>query len=257
MKRLLALCATALLMATAVFAQDFAALETLHDQQKYEAELAILKPLYNAQSPQAAIVYRITRATQEIAVKMPANKGKEKIAKFDEAIDFAKPLVDKVAGTTREKAQVIYWYAVSMSQKGKAKGVLNSLFMLPDVRALCDKASAMDPGFGDPYYLKAMIDDAVPEFAGGDKARMGALFAKARGCDPNNLWYMVDGAKSLKTRNKDAAYNSDGKKGVPAGKSDLDYARVLAKMARDYYATLSSPTIAQKELMDDLKAAGL
>jgi hypothetical protein len=257
MKRFLALCSTIVLMLAGAFAQDFAALDAMHDQKKLDAELAGLKQLYNASAPDAAVAWRMVRCIQEMGVSIPASRNGEKIAKFDEAINFGKPLMDKASGASRDKAKVLYWYAASMSQKGKAKGVLNSLAIVPEVRSICDKAIGIDPAFGDPYYLKALIDENVPDIAGGDKGRMGALYAKAIECDPSNLWYLADCARALKTRNKDANYNKDGKRGVPSGKTDLEYAKVLAKMAYDTFAALPSPSIDQKGLVDDLRKAGL
>lgn len=257
MKKCLAAIVACLLSLAGAFSQDFTASDALHDGKKLADELAILKPLFKPADPQAVVAYRIIRAMQQLAVDTPASAGKEKIAKFDAAIEFGKPLLDTAKGSVRDRAKVIYWYAVSMSQKGKAKGVLNSLFMVGELRGLCDKAIAMDPGFGDPYYLKALIDDAVPAAAGGDKARMGALFAKSIQCDPVNIWYLTDFAKALKGRNKSASYNGSGDKGVPAGKSDADYALEIAAKAKAAYAALAAPSIEQRQKMDEMRAAGL
>jgi hypothetical protein len=257
MKRVLTILGLAAFAFCAAFAQDFITADALHDTKKLPEELALLKQSYNASDPQAAVVYRMLRSMQQIGVDLPASKGKEKIAKLDEAIEFGKPLLDKAKGSARDRAKVIYWYSVSMSQKGSAKGVLNSLFMVPEVRGLCDKAIAMDPAFGDPYYLKALLDDRVPAAAGGDKNRMAVLYAKAIDCDSENIWYLVDFARALKTRNKNAVYNKDGTRGVPAGKADLDYAKEIAKKAYAAYAALANPSIDQQDKLKELKEAGL
>jgi len=257
MKRVLTLLGLAVLAFGAAFAQDFVTTDALHDTKKLSEELSLLKQSYNPSEPQAAVVFRMLRAMQQIAVDLPASKGKEKIAKLDEAIEFGKPLVEASKGSPRDRAKVIYWYSVSMSQKGKAKGVLNSLFMVPEVRSLCDKAIAIDPAFGDPYYLKALLDDNVPAAVGGDKNRMAVLYAKAIECDPANVWYLVDSARALKTRNRNEAYNKDGNRGVPAGKSDLAYAKELAAKANAAFAALANPSIDQQDKMKELKEAGL
>jgi hypothetical protein len=257
MKRVLTIFGLAVFAFCAAFAQDFVTADALHDTKKLGEELALLKQSYNPSDPQAAVVYRMLRSMQQIAVDLPANKGREKIAKLDEAIEFGKPLIDTAKGSARDRAKVIYWYSVSMSQKGNAKGVLNSLFMVPEVRALCDKAIAIDPAFGDPYYLKAILDDKVPAAAGGDKNRMAILYAKAIECDPVNVWYLVDSARALKARNKNAAYNKDGTRGVPAGKADLEYAKEIAKKAYAAFAALPNPSIDQQDKMKELKEAGL
>ena len=160
-------------------------------------------------------------------------------------------------GGVRDRAKVFYYYAVAMGQKGQTMGVLNALFMAGDIRGICDRAISIDPAFADPYYLKAKLDDAIPPVAGGDKARMGQLYAKALSLEPDNIWYLTDFARALKARNKNAAWNQDGAKGVPSGKSDADYAVELAKRANAAFAALPKPTKDQKEKMDEMRAAGL
>jgi hypothetical protein len=257
MKRVLTILGLASFVFCAAFAQDFVVTDALHDTKKLSEEFSLLKQSYNPSDPQAAVVFRMLRSMQQIAVDLPAKQGKEKIAKLDEAIEFGKPLIDKAKGNARDRAKVIYWYAVSMSQKGSVKGVLNSLFMVPEVRGLCDKAIAIDPAFGDPYYLKAVLDDRVPAAVGGDKNRMAVLYAKALECDPENVWYLVDSARALKNRNKNEAYNKDGNRGVPAGKSDLAYATELAQKAHAVFAALPNPSIDQQDKLKELKEAGL
>ncbi|HOX32855.1 MAG TPA: hypothetical protein PLB91_11010 [Spirochaetales bacterium] len=257
MKRYLALALAALFAASSLAAQDFAALDDLHDERKLSEELAALNALYDKADPQAAVVYRLIRCIQEVAVQMPKEKKAEKLAKFDEAINFGKPLLEVAKGGPRDRAEVYYWYGVAMGQKGQAMGVLNALFMTSDMRSNSDKALAIDPTFADPYYLKAKVDDAVPSVAGGDKTRMGQLYAKALELGPTNIWYLTDFAMALKSRNKSASFNKDGSKGVPAGKSDMEYAVELAARARAAFDALPKPTLDQKEKMEELKAAKL
>ncbi len=256
MKRILSAFILALLAGAMVSAQDFADVDALHDAKKLNDELNLLNQKYSPSDPQAAVVYRLLRCRQQIVTDNKSMAKKDKIAKLDEAIQFGKPLIDTAKGTARDRAKSVYWYAVCISRKGQVQGVLNSLSVVPEVRKLCDKAIGIDPGYGDSYYLKALVDDAVPGMAGGDKVRMGLEFAKAVSCDPQNLWYLVDSACSLKKRNRKASDNK-GDSGVPAGKSDLDYAKELAALARQVYGSFPAPNADQKELMDQLSKAGL
>lgn len=257
MNRKLAFALAAMLAAISVVAQDFSALDTLHDDKQLAEELAGLNQLYAKADQQASVVFRLIRCIQETAVQMPKSMKAEKLAKFDEALSFGKPLLDTAKGSNADKAKVLYWYGVAMGQKGQTMGVLNALFMAGDIRAMCDKSIALDPNYGDPYYLKAKLDDAIPSVAGGDKARMGQLYAKALELDPSNIWYLTDFAIALKSRNKSAAWNKDGTKGVPAGISDMDYAGQLSKKAIAAFAALAKPTKDQKKKMDEMNAAGL
>lgn len=257
MKRIIAALLLALTAGFAISAQDFADSDAFHDAKKLSDELSLLNQKYNASDPQAAVVYRILRCRQQIVTDSKALAKKDKLAQLDEAIQFGKPLLDKAKGTARDRAKSVYWYAVCISRKGQVQGVLNSLASVPEVRKLCDKCIGIDPTYGDSYYLKGLVDDAVPGIAGGDKNRMGVEFAKAYSCDPQNLWYIVDFACALKKRNKNVSSNSESSTGVSAGKSDLDYAKVLASEARKVYGSFASPTQDQNDLMDQLKKAGL
>jgi hypothetical protein len=256
MKRFIIAVALTAAAVAGIAAQDFEKLDALHDAKKLDEEISALKPLYKASDPQAVIVWRLIRAMQEKAVQMPSSKKKEKLEQFDAALSFGQPLLDSAKGSARDRAKVLYYYGVAQGQKGQAMGVLNSLFMAGDIRAACDRSIAVDPTYGDPYYLKAKVDDAIPEIAGGDKTRMGQLYAKALQYDPTNVYFLTDFAKALKNRNKDAKWN-DGSKGVPAGKADLDYAKELAKRANTAFAALKAPTIDEREKMDLMRAAGL
>ncbi|MDP3180108.1 MAG: hypothetical protein Q8M76_19505 [Spirochaetaceae bacterium] len=256
MRRLIIAIALAAAAVAGIAAQDFEKIDALHDDRKLDEEIATLKPLYKASDPQAAIVWRMIRAMQEKAVQMPSSKKKEKLEQFDAALSYAQSLLDSAKGNARDRAKVLYYYGVALGQKGQAMGVLNSLFMAGDIKSACDRSIAIDPTFGDPYYLKAKVDDAIPEIAGGDKTRMGQLYAKALHYDPENLYYLTDFAKALKSRNKDAKWN-DGSKGVPAGRSDLDYAKEIAKRGHAAFAAMKAPSIDEREKIDQMKAAGL
>jgi hypothetical protein len=257
MKRTLATLTTLLFALVSAYSLDLASLDALHDQKKLDAELSALKPLYSPASPEAAVAYRLVRCMQQIAVDLPASEKKEKLARFDEAISLGKAASEKAKGSANDRAKILYWYAVSVAQKGNTQGVLNSLFLVPEVKSICDSATAIDSEFGDPYYLKAKLDDAVPEIAGGNKTRMGQLYARALELMPDNIWYLTDFAVALKKRNKDAAFNKDGSKGVPASLADLEYAKQLAAKARQVLAALPSPSIEQKQKIDEMKTAGL
>jgi len=257
MKRFLAIFVVTFLACVGASAQDFAALDALHDQRQFNDELAQAQKLYNAGDPQAAVVFRLVRAKQQLAADIPSSKGKEKIARFEDVIQFMKPLLEKAKGSPRDRATLYYWNAVVIGEKSLAKGAVDFLLAASEMRASCDTSISIDPGYGDPYYFKALLDLALPGIAGGNKSRMGQLYEKALQLDPTNIWYLTDYAISLKHRNWDANANKSGANGVPAGMSDLAYAQELAKKAVATYAALPSPTLDQKGKMDGMKAAGL
>jgi hypothetical protein len=246
-----------ILASTTAFGQDFSALDALHDSRAFEPELAGLEKLYSPADPQAAVVFRLVRVRQQFIADLPSTMNKEKVARFGELLDFMKPLLEKARGNARDRATLYYWNAVVIGEKGAAKGAVEMLLGTGDIRNNCDKSIAIDPGYGDPYYLKALLDLALPGIAGGSLSRMGQLYEKALQLDPVNIWYLTDAAISIKHRNWDAKANKEGKNGVPAGTADRDFAQVLARRAAAAYAALAAPSLELKGKMDAMHAAGL
>ncbi|MEI6387263.1 MAG: hypothetical protein WCQ50_11545 [Spirochaetota bacterium] len=257
MKEALAFALFLALALPTAFAGDLDALDALHEARKFDAELAGLQGLFKAADPQAAIVFRLVRVRQQLVADLPASMAKEKVARFGELLEFMKPLLEKARGSARDRATLYYWNAVVIGEKGAAKGVVEMLLGTGEIRSNCDISISIDPNYGDPYYLEALLDLALPGIAGGDLSRMGRLYAKALALDPVNIWYLTDCAISLKHRNWDARANKAGKHGVPAGVSDLDYAQELAKRANAAFAALPSPNVELRGKMDAMKGAGL
>ncbi len=256
MTRAILVAAILVLAASALPSQDFSAIDTLHFQKRTGEELAILQRWYDPALPQAAVVWRILRAKQLKALELPTGRSREKLALYDDCLGFGRPLLDRVLGSQRDKAKVVYFHAASLGFKAREQGILNSLFMASDLRSLCDRALDIDPGFADPWYLKALIDRVTPDFAGGDKAKMGASYARAIELDPTNVRFLGDYAIALKLRNRSSSWNKDGNRGVPAGKSDIEYAKEVARRAYAAYAALSLPNFDQSNVISELKAAG-
>jgi hypothetical protein len=218
---------------------DLKNIDSLHDNGNYQDAYKQLTGAFNKSVPDASIIWRITRELYEYTGNIKDKK--DKIAKLDEGLDFLKPYYDLKSGEIRDRATIIYWYAVFSSEKARTKGIKESLDNIPNLFKFCNDAIAIDPGYGDPYYLKAMIDDGLPTMFGGDKFNMSVNLTKALKCDPENYWYLVDGAKAYKNRNWDSDKKKKmaGKKGMddgsPQNLDDKEFAKTLLNKAVELY----------------------
>jgi hypothetical protein len=213
--------------------------------------------VFNKSLPDASVIWRIGREIYE-STKYIKDK-KDKLAKLDEGLEFLKPFYDLKSGESRDRSSIIYWFAVLSSEKARTKGIKESLDNIPNLFKYCNDAMAIDPDFGDPYYLKAMIDDGLPSMFGGNKFNMSVNLSKALKCDQNNYWYLVDGAKAYKNRNWDVKKKKKtsaekGKDdGSPQNLDDAEYAKELLKKALDVFNADMDKTKVDQEKIEEAK----
>jgi len=220
-----------------LFSNDLATLDKLLDQGKYNEALPVAESLFNKANPEAKILWKLGRIYYELA---DASKSKKEIISIcEKGMAILKPYIDgNISGEPIDKAKVVYWYDVLYSRRGKAIGIKESLDIIPELFALADKAISIYKEFGEPYHLKAMIDDAVPAFLGGDKFRMGVNFNYALKYDPENLTFLVDAANCFYDRNWDPKKReTEAKKvnmkddGSPSNLTDREYAKQILNKA--------------------------
>ena len=240
-----------------VFSIDFVSIDNLHDNGNYQSAYKELMSAYDKSSPDAAVIWRLGRELYEYT-KCVKNK-KDKLAKLDEAIGFLKPYYDLKSGDKRDRAKIIQWYAVLSSEKARTMGIKESLDNIPNLFRYCDDAIRIDSSYGDPYYLKGLIDDGLPSMFGGDKYNMSVNLSIALKCDPENYWYFLDGAKAYKNRNwssskKRKVAESKGRDdGSPQNLDDRDYAIKLLERAIEIYNKDNDKTKVDRELIDEVK----
>jgi hypothetical protein len=238
------------------YSVDFLVVDAAHYNSKYKESLKILQESFDKSSPDPALIWRIGRETYYIANSI--KRKKEKIKKFDEGLSFLKVYYDLKNGEIRDRASIIYWYAAIESEKSRLKGINESLDMIPILFKDLDNAIALDPAYGDPYYLKAMVDDIVPAMLGSDKFRMSQNISSAIACDPSNYWYLIDGGKAYINRNWSADKKTKlaKEKGVDDGSpqfiDDRVYGKSLIQKAAELY---DSSQIKTKLMTEKIKEA--
>ena len=161
---------------------------------------------------------------------------KEKLSKLEEGQKILEPYYNLKNGSPRDRATLIFWYAVFSSEMARTKGIKESLDNIPNLFKYCNESISIDKEYGDPYYLKAMINDGLPTLFGGDKVQMSLDITKAISMDSDNYTYLVDGATAFLNRNWDIKkkINESSKKrisndGSPADLSDKEYAKEISR----------------------------
>lgn len=87
------------------------------------------------------------------------------------------------------------WWGVAQGRIGQTRGVLNSLFMVPDVRRAFTRTLELNPRHATAYDALGVLYYELPGFAGGSLARSEQYFQKGIECDPNYTLLRLDLAK--------------------------------------------------------------
>jgi hypothetical protein len=180
---------------------DLETVDSLNYQGKYEEALKLLKDNFNPNSPRAEILWRMGREIFEIAEAIPVNNKDRKISNFDQGVVLLKDYLEINNGSALDKARLIHWYTANYASKAKTIGALKALSIVPELFTLEDKAQKIDPTFSDPYFLKAKIDETLPDFLGGDKVRMGVNLSRSIIYNTDDLTVLVEGAVIFYDRN--------------------------------------------------------
>src|SRR5262249_38235886 len=97
-----------------------------------------------------------------------------------------------------------FWYATNAGRWGQTKGVLRSLFLLPEVKRGMETALELDPRFPPAYSLAGTVYYEVPGLFGGDLEKSEALFRKGLEVDPRFTGLRVGLARTLIKRGRAA-----------------------------------------------------
>ncbi len=153
--------------------------------------------LYNKASSMLDSLYRLYPENIEVLwrksyfcyLKGDAARTKdEKLKYFKEGQELGK----KGIQIDSMHPEVHYWYAVNRAKEGEVKGVLNSLFMVEELKKEGNLVLELDPKHAGAYVLLGSIYNALPSFAGGDKNKAIEYLKKAIQYDPTyNAAYMT------------------------------------------------------------------
>lgn len=100
-------------------------------------------------------------------------------------------------------ADAIFWDTANLATIGRTKGVMNSLFMLPDLRKGLNRVLKIDPNHKLARQTLGEIDHAVPGLAGGSDERAEKAYLDVLARDPYFTPSMILLARLYKDQGKD------------------------------------------------------
>lgn len=114
-----------------------------------------------------------------------------------EAYEQGRQAAQRAAQADPRNARAHFWHATNAGRWGQAKGVLRSLFRLPEVKRGMDTALALDPRFPPAYVLAGTVYYEVPGLFGGDLEKSERLFRKGLELDARFTALRVGLARTL------------------------------------------------------------
>ncbi|MHB9155311.1 MAG: tetratricopeptide repeat protein, partial [Endomicrobiales bacterium] len=117
-----------------------------------------------------------------------AEKKDEKIAWYQKGEGYGK----KAIALDPRSPWAHLWRAVNLGRIGQVKGVMNSLFMVPEIRKEVEKALELNPGMPGALDVRAVINYELPGLFGGNLSKSIEDLEKAIAMDPNYTILYVD-----------------------------------------------------------------
>lgn len=122
-----------------------------------------------------------------------ARSADEKLAAYDRGRQAGRRAMELAP----RSAAAHFWYATNTGRWGQTKGVVRSIFLLPEVQREIDTVIALDARLPGVYALAGNVYYEVPGLLGGDLARAEAMFRKGLELDPRFTGMRVGLAKTL------------------------------------------------------------
>jgi tetratricopeptide (TPR) repeat protein len=124
----------------------------------------------------------------------------EKLAAYDQGRDAARRAIELAP----RAALAHLFYGINTGRWGQTKGIMRSLFLLPDVREAGRRTLELDPTLPQAYALAGNVDYEVPGMFGGDLERAEGHFRKGLGIDPHFTALRIGLAKVLRRQGRAA-----------------------------------------------------
>jgi tetratricopeptide (TPR) repeat protein len=125
-----------------------------------------------------------------------------KLRCYQQALAWA----DTLRRLNDNNAQGHLWWAAARGLVGQQKGILNSLWMLPQVKRELERALELDPQDESPYVGLGVLNREVPAIAGGDLARAHDYFTRGLEVRPDSPELYLEFARlKLRLGQRDSA----------------------------------------------------
>ena len=127
-----------------------------------------------------------------------ATSAEQKLEAYDRGRQAARRAIE----LDRKSAPAHFWYATNTARWGQVKGIVRSLFLLPEVRRGIDTVLELDPTFAAVYALAGNVYYELPGLFGGDLAKAETMFRKGLELDPHFTAMRVGLGKTLIRRGR-------------------------------------------------------
>lgn len=199
--------AVALALASATLAGAASPLPAELDRvaRRYHQDLASLDRVRDALEREAAtnreveVLVALSRAWflwGEVRAQTPD----EKLEAYDRGREIGRRAVELAP----RSAAAHFWYAANTGRWGQTRGVVRSLFLLPEVQREIQTVIELDPSFTPVYALAGNVYYEVPGLLGGDLEKAEAMFRKGLEQDPRYTSMRVGLARVLIRRGRRA-----------------------------------------------------
>ena len=129
-----------------------------------------------------------------------ARTSEDKLAAYEQGRQAARRAVELAPRSARAH----FWYATNAGRWGQTKGVMRSLFLLPEVKRGMETAIELDPRFAPAYVLAGTVYYEVPGLFGGDLEKSEALFRRGLTVDAHHTALRIGLARTLLKRGRPA-----------------------------------------------------
>jgi len=127
-----------------------------------------------------------------------ALRPEEKLDAYEQGRQAAR----RAAEIAPRNGRAHFWYATNAGRWGQTKGVMRSLFLLPEVKRGMETALELDPRFPPAYVLAGTVYCEVPGLFGGDLEKSERLFRTGLEVDGRFTGLRVGLARTLIKRGR-------------------------------------------------------
>jgi tetratricopeptide (TPR) repeat protein len=129
-----------------------------------------------------------------------ATTAEQKLAAYAEGKDAARQAIELAP----RAAMAHLFYGINLGRWGQTRGVLRSLFLLPELRETIQRTLELDPRLPAAYALAGNVDYEVPGLLGGSLDSAERHFRKGLEVDPHFTPLRVGLAKVLRKQGRAA-----------------------------------------------------
>jgi tetratricopeptide (TPR) repeat protein len=149
--------------------------ETNDDLASYQGAVAIYDAMIAAGDAPSSVYGHEAQAYLRLGDLISAEKDEDKkLATYKKGQAIADAGIAKDARC----ASCWFWHGATLGRWGETRGIMQSLFILGDVKTAFQKVLSIEPDNEDATLSLALIDAKVPGFAGGSIERAEAAMRK-------------------------------------------------------------------------------